>query len=266
VIYAHDPFWSLPAALATGAPVIAVHHASSDLEAAALRGPHRLYRRGFETWRRRCYARAAAVLTAAPRTVAGANRLLPLRFGLDPAFVPQPDVQRGRSVLYAGRLSREKGVLDLLEAASLARRTQWPLRIIGCGPSEGAVQSLVRRRSLGWRTTFEPYITGRTELARAYAAASCVVMPGRYETFGLVALEAAASGARVVACETAPSARAAAEVAHTFAPGDVHGLAAAIDAAREAPRHLEAAARIAERHTWQRAFEAEAHDLAELLQ
>jgi glycosyltransferase involved in cell wall biosynthesis len=127
------------------------------------------------------------------------------------------------------------------------------------------VQSLVRRRSLAWRTRFEPFIADRSELARAFATASCVVMPGPYETFGLVALEAAACGARVVACATAPSARAVAEVAHTFAPGDVRGLAAAIETARGAPRDPDAARRIADRHTWQRAFESEARDLAELL-
>jgi hypothetical protein len=90
-------------------------------------------------------------------------------------------------------------------------------------------------------------------------------MPGPYETFGLVALEAAASGARVVACDTAPSGRAAAEVCHTFARGDVHGLLAAIEAARRAPPDLEAAARIAAGHTWERAFEGEQRDLAGLL-
>lgn len=265
VIYAHDPFWALPAALSTDSPVIAVHHASSDLEAAALPGPRRLYRRTFESWRRRGYERAAAVMTATGGPPRGARRVLPLRFGLDPAFRPQAEVHRGRSVLYAGRLSREKGVLDLLEAAAIARRTQWPLRIVGCGQAEGAVHSLVRRRALGWRTTFEPFIDDRAELARAYARASCVVMPGRYETFGLVALEAAASGARVVACASTPSAHAAAEVAHTFAPGDVHGLAAAIEAARSAPRDLDAAARIARRHTWEGAFEAELDTVKGLL-
>jgi alpha-1,6-mannosyltransferase len=265
VIYAHDPFWALLAALSTDAPVVAVHHASSDLEAAALRGPHRLYRRTFESWRRRGYARAAAVMTAGARAPSGARRVLPLRFGLDPVFRPQPGVRRGREVLYAGRLSREKGVLDLVAAAALPGGPEWPLRIVGCGPSEGAVQSLIQRRALAWRTRTEPFIADRPALARAYAGASCVVMPGAYETFGLVALEAAACGARVVACSTAPSARTVADVAHTFAPGDVRGLAAAIAAARAAAPDLGAARRIAEAHTWQRAFESEARELEELL-
>jgi alpha-1,6-mannosyltransferase len=166
--------------------------------------------------------------------------------------------------MYAGRLAREKGVLDLIEAAALSR-SPWPLRIVGCGPAESSARSLVARRALAWRTTFEPYVDGRDALARSYASAGCVVMPGPYETFGLVALEAAASGARVVACDNAPSARAAAEVAHTFTPGDARGLLDAIEDARAARADLDAAAAIAERHTWEHAFEGEQRELAGML-
>jgi alpha-1,6-mannosyltransferase len=265
-IYAHDPFWSLPAALRVGSqldvPVIAVHHASSELEAASLPGPHRLYAKTFDAWRRRGYARADAVMSATPVI---ARRMLPLRFGLDPVFRPRSGVEPSRRVMYAGRLSREKGVLELIEAAAFARRAQWPLLIVGSGPAEGAARALVARRSIGWRTHFEPYICDREALARAYAAASCVVMPGPYETFGLVALEAAASGARVVACSNAPAAYAARAVTHTFRPGDVRSLSDAIETARETPRDPEAAYRIALDHTWERAFESEARDLEAIL-
>jgi glycosyltransferase involved in cell wall biosynthesis len=191
--------------------------------------------------------------------------VVPLRFGLDPVFQPRSDVKRGRRVLYAGRLSREKGVLDLIEASALARRSQWPLWIVGSGPAEGAARALVARRSVGWRTDFQPYIREREDLARAYASASCVVMPGQHETFGLVALEAAASGARVVACSNAPSARFARDVVHTFEPGDVRGLSDAVEGAREMPRDPVAALDIARSNTWERAFESETRDLEGIL-
>ena len=57
-------------------------------------------------------------------------------------------------------------------------------------------------------------------------------MPGEHETFGLVALEAAACGARGRRCTTAPAARRAGALAHTFRPGDVDEPAAAIERAR----------------------------------
>ncbi len=53
-------------------------------------------------------------------------------------------------------------------------------------------------RGIEHRVRFEPYVTDRAKLARAYAGAACVVLPGAHETFGLVALEAAACGASVV--------------------------------------------------------------------
>jgi glycosyltransferase involved in cell wall biosynthesis len=89
-----------------------------------------------------------------------------------------------------------------------------------------------------------------------------VVMSGPYETFGLVALEAAASGASVVACETAPSARVIGPLAERFAPGDVAGLLAAVERARSRRPDLHAAAALADANGWERAFEAELRDLA----
>ena len=90
-------------------------------------------------------------------------------------------------------------------------------------------------------------------------------MPGAFETFGLVGLEAAASGARVVASATAPSVRTVGDLAHTFAPGDAEGLRRAIDAARATPRDVVAAADLAARSTWAAAIGAELDDLRRLV-
>jgi alpha-1,6-mannosyltransferase len=89
-------------------------------------------------------------------------------------------------------------------------------------------------------------------------------MPGEHETFGLVALEAAACGARVVACETAPSAQLLGALAHTYRAGDADGLAAATAAARAAPRDTVAAAALSWRFGWDRLFASELEHLREL--
>jgi glycosyltransferase involved in cell wall biosynthesis len=89
-------------------------------------------------------------------------------------------------------------------------------------------------------------------------------MPGEHETFGLVALEAAASGARVVACTAAPSAGLLGDLAHRFAPGDTDGLAAAIGAARAARSDPAGAAALCWRLRWDRLFAEELEDLREL--
>jgi hypothetical protein len=66
----------------------------------------------------------------------------------------------------------------------------------------------------------------------------------------------------VVACSSAPSAAAVGELAETFDAGDVDGLLAAIERAREREPDLRGATALADAWTWDRAFEAELRDLA----
>jgi alpha-1,6-mannosyltransferase len=264
----HDPFWAplgvTEAAHELGAIVLAVHHGSGELNAAGVPGPMRLYVPAFRAWIRHAYARVDGVMSVVdPRRDSGRPAAMPLRFGIDPAFRPRPALPRRDHVLFAGRLGREKGVFQLLEAAALSRE-RWRLHLVGSGPAERILAARARRLGIADRALFLPFVTDRVRLARLYAEASCVVMPGAHETFGLVALEAAASGASVVACDTAPSARLIGELGETFAPGDIRGLAAAIERARgRRPDLLEAAA-LADANTWERAFEDELQDLERL--
>jgi alpha-1,6-mannosyltransferase len=269
VVLLHDPFW-LPlgvteAAHGVGAKVVAVHHGSSALDAAGLPGPSRPWAFVLRAWLRHAYAPVDAIASVVdPEPDCGRPATFPLRLGLHDAFRPSAGRPRGDHVLYVGRFAREKGVDRLLEAAARAE-DPWPLRLVGCGPAEDALRRRAKALGLGPRATFSPFVADPRRLARAYAGARCVVMPGEHETFGLVALEAAACGARVVACATAPSAGCLGGLAHTFAPGDVGGLGAAIAAARTAPPEPEAAAALRWRHGWDRAFADELADLRELV-
>ena len=58
-----------------------------------------------------------------------------------------PMCARGDHVLYVGRLSREKGVLELLEAAARSE-DPWPLRIVGSGPLEETLRTRARKLGL----------------------------------------------------------------------------------------------------------------------
>ena len=268
VVLVHDRFWSLVAAAPVAAdlrsPVVAVHHASAALEAAALPGPGGAYGKLFRHWERRAYERVDAVMSASPEAEVGNCPVLPLRFGLDPAFSPREPVERGEHVLYAGRLAREKG-LDVLLAAAAQSRAPWRLDIAGTGVARSWVEGLVKRHRLQGRVRFLDYISDRAQLARAFAAAGCVVVPGAFETFGLVILEAAASGASVVAPRNAPAAAEAARSVWTFEPGDADDLLRAIERARATDPDPAAAAALADRFTWERAFEAELADLEALV-
>jgi glycosyltransferase involved in cell wall biosynthesis/predicted metal-dependent phosphoesterase TrpH len=98
-------------------------------------------------------------------------------------------------VLYAGRLTREKGV-DLLAETFLAAHERDPhlhLMLAGGGPE----QEMLRQR-LGERATFLGWLKGM-DLARAYANADIFLFPSQTDTFGQVILEAQASGLPVLA-------------------------------------------------------------------
>lgn len=269
VVLLHDPFWA-PRAVAraahlSGAAVVAVHHASAALHAAGMPGPHDAYAGALRRWYRRAYADVDAVMSVVdPRDDCGRAATLPLRFGLDPAFRPRAGTPRGEHVLYVGRLAREKGLRELLDAAAAAPEP-WPLVLRGAGQVEGALRERAQRLGLGRRVRFEPFLSDRRALARAYGEASCVVLPGPHETFGLAALEAAACGARVVTAAATPCAANLGALADTFEAGDAHDLLAALARARSRPRELADAALLATRHGWPHAMAAELADLRGLL-
>jgi alpha-1,6-mannosyltransferase len=268
VVMLHDPFWQPLGVTQTahdlGAVVVAVHHGSIALDAAGLPGPDRIWRPVLRSWMHHAYRNADAVMSAVdPRADCGRGSALPLRFGVDTAFVPQPDVRREQHVLYVGRLGREKGVVELLHAA--ARSVEpWRLMLVGRGPIEDRLRRLAARLGIAERVRQYPFINERARLARWYAAARVVVMPGAHETFGLVGFEAAACGASVVTCSTAPSAALMRGIARTYEPGDIDGLLEAIESARAAEPDADAAARLAAHATWSVALGAELAGLQRL--
>ncbi|MBV8220962.1 MAG: glycosyltransferase, partial [Solirubrobacterales bacterium] len=136
------------------------------------------------------------------------------------------------NVLYAGRLSKEKGV-DLLADAFLAARRSDPrlhLVLAGGGPEE----DLLRAR-LGEYATFLGWLTG-TDLARAYASADVFLFASSTETFGQVVLESQASGLPVVAVDRGgPASLIEHGETGLLAPPEVNALADAVLAVTSTP-------------------------------
>ncbi len=101
-----------------------------------------------------------------------------------------------RYAIYIGRLSPEKGVRNLIAA--------WPkiedlrLLIVGAGPEEDYIRATIRERGLG-----NVEMTGqqtRDSVAALLKGAVFLVFPSQWhEPFGLVAVEAFASGVPVIA-------------------------------------------------------------------
>ncbi|MDV3000160.1 MAG: D-inositol 3-phosphate glycosyltransferase [Chroococcopsis gigantea SAG 12.99] len=111
-------------------------------------------------------------------------------------------------VLYVGRFDPRKGIETLVRALGHMDLEKHPnlQLIIGGGSRPGQsdglererIESIVSELGLGDRTSF-PGRLDQTILPYYYAAADVCVVPSHYEPFGLVAIEAMASGTPVIA-------------------------------------------------------------------
>ncbi|MGI8440926.1 MAG: glycosyltransferase [Thermoleophilaceae bacterium] len=159
------------------------------------------------------------------------------------------------NVLYAGRLTTEKGVELLADAFLTARESDPGLHLVlaGGGPEEKTL-----RERLGPNGTFLGWLEG-DELARAYASADVFLFASRTDTFGQVILEAQASGLPVVAVdEGGPSSLIEDGATGLLCPPHAGALASAVlDLAASPPRRRRiaraAAAGLGER-SWERAL------------
>jgi len=98
---------------------------------------------------------------------------------------PEPPV-----LLFIGRLVREKGIFDLLDALSIvSRRRPCHLRIAGVGPAENEVRRRIELLGLARQTTLLGYVSGDA-LKRAYRSADIFVLPSHREGFPLSVMEA----------------------------------------------------------------------------
>ena len=146
------------------------------------------------------------------------DRITVTPHGVDPAFAPGA-VAGGGYLLYVGAVQARK---DPLAAARAAREVGLPLVVAGPEREPELAREL---ELLG--ADVRGYVD-KDELAGLYRGAAALVLPSRYEGFGLPVLEAMASGVPVVAADE-PALREVAGAAAVYADGG--GLADAIRAA-----------------------------------
>ena len=224
------------------ADLVHAHWLGAGAVAATLRKPYVIQVWGTDLvlarripWLARPILRRARFVIAASRSLADEARALGARdVRVIPAGVDVPDQvgppERPPHVLYAGRLSPEKGVLELVEAARGLR-----LVVVGDG--------LLRDRV--------PHAIGavpHAELGAYYERAAVVAIPSRREGYGVVAREAMAYGRPVVASAVGGLLEAVEDgvTGLLVPPGDVAALEAALRrvlADEELGAHLGAAAR-----------------------
>lgn len=124
---------------------------------------------------------------------------------VDAAFKPMPDsreklfgLSKSRPVLlFTGRISDEKGVLELPSILAGVRR-EVPdacLVIAGTGPAEARLrEEIPDALFLGW--------VDHKKLPAIYSSADMLILPSKFDTFGCVVLEALSCGLPVVSYNT----------------------------------------------------------------
>jgi glycosyltransferase involved in cell wall biosynthesis/predicted metal-dependent phosphoesterase TrpH len=145
--------------------------------------------------------RSLAALGVDPERIARWGRGVDVSL-YDPAK-RDPDAFPGEvKLLYAGRLTKEKGAQLLIDAFERARERDPRLHLLlaGGGPEE----ELVRQRLAAGSGEGLDHVTflgwlDREELARVYASSDLFLFPSRTDTYGQVIAEAQASGLPVVA-------------------------------------------------------------------
>lgn len=156
------------------------------------------------------------IIATSPQYVASSPYLSPLRdkvtvipLGIDVQRFQQPDAARVAAIrrhygapllLFVGRLRYYKGVQFLLEALPQVRDAR--LLIVGTGPMAQPWQTQAQALGLADRVFFLGDIED-ADLPAYYAAADLFVLPAceRSEAFGVVQVEALASGTPIVSTE-----------------------------------------------------------------
>jgi glycosyltransferase involved in cell wall biosynthesis len=100
-------------------------------------------------------------------------------------------------ILFAGRLSEEKGVMDIPKVMNMVKQKHPNAKIafVGIGPKEKELKQILPDAIfLGW--------VNHDDLPKVYSAADILVLPSRFDTFGCVVLEALSCGLPVIAYNT----------------------------------------------------------------
>lgn len=115
-------------------------------------------------------------------------------------FEPQTKLPKMKTILYVGRLEKRKGLMSLLKAYEqlCEHRNDVQLQIAGIGPLQDSLQEYIKNHDLP-RVSFLGFVTEAKKLSLLHKA-SIFCSPALYgESFGIVLLEAMASGTVTVA-------------------------------------------------------------------
>jgi glycogen synthase len=128
---------------------------------------------------------------------------LPLAHPSSPPDPPPRDAAEPLRILYAGRLQRVKGVLDLAEACLRLDRDDWRLAMIG-GDTPTAPLAASMRETIETMCAGDPRVElleriSREDLQGVFGQHDLLVVPSKFEVWPNVAMEAMRAGLPVLA-------------------------------------------------------------------
>jgi glycosyltransferase involved in cell wall biosynthesis len=154
-------------------------------------------------------------------------------------------------IIFVGRLTRQKGISELLEALlQLKARGPVPrLDIYGDGPLRAMCEAAAEHLPLRFHGMVDPQ-----QVRDAMARSRLLVLPSTEESFGLVAIEAEARGTPVVAYADGGLKEAVLDqlTGHLVDRGDISALAAAISEIYADPKRWGPLSLGAEVHVYQK--------------
>ena len=131
--------------------------------------------------------------------------------GIDPvtrstatSFLDKHGITQGNYLLAVGRLTPEKGLEYLVEAANRLPQVQQVV-IAGASDHDSAYRELLERLDVNKKVIFTGFTTGE-DLRQLYSHARCFVLPSVNEGFPMVMLEAMAYGLPIL-CSDIPGTR-----------------------------------------------------------
>lgn len=156
-----------------------------------------------------------------------------------------PWVERENYVVFAGRLTAEKGVINLLRAWQAWGPAAPELRLVG----DGELRSELENMAIGLPVRFLGRLTPKETQAQIASSRLLVLASECLETFGLVVVEAFAHGTPVAVSNLGPlpSIVEHGQNGFIFEPSDPVSLLCEVRAAWERPKLLEHAAQGARR-------------------
>lgn len=164
-----------------------------------------------------------------------------IRNGIDAVqwpFAERPPRTGPPRLLYVGRLEYEKGIQDAIAALPRIRRTHpgTTLTIAGAGTQHQWLLDQARKYKVIKAIRFVGQLD-HDALLRLLHSTDAAVLPSHYEPFGIVALEAAATGAPLVASTAGGLGEAVidGETGTAFPPRDVTALTTAVRAVLDDP-------------------------------